>query len=195
MKTRKELEAEYPEIFAEINKEISDKTTQVESLNKTISEKDTQIATLNETVTNKDNEIKSLNDKVTELNSKVETFEKAAKDAEEKATKEAKENAISQILQKDTEYAKVASLVKKFEVCQNAAEVQTVYEANRELLNEMKKSFNVQPPETKVEEKKEDPKPKMTEAQRKEFIRINEERLGVNLKAYSEEDFLKRYSK
>jgi hypothetical protein len=201
MKTREQLKAEFPEIFAEIDKEFAEvnskltaANTTVESLNKTISEKDTLIQTATESVTAKDAEIKSLNEKIVELNGKVENWEKTAKESEEKATKEAKENAIAQILQKDPEFAKVAVLVKKFEVCQNAEEVTKVYEANRELMNEMKKSLNIQPPVTKVEDKKDEkPTDKLTESQRKEFARQNSERLIASLLPYSEVEFLMSY--
>lgn len=202
MKTREQLKAEFPEIFAEIEKEFNEvnaklttANTTIETLTKSVSDKDVEIKTLTDSVTAKDAEIKTLNDKVTELTTKVEGWEKTAKEAEEKATKEAKENAISQILQKDTEFAKVSALVKKFEVCQNAEEVTKVYEANRELMNEMKKTLQIQPPETKVEAKDEKPADKLNEAQRKEFDRLNSERRIANLKPYNEDEFIKRFSK
>lgn len=209
MKTIEELRKEFPEAFeafdkanAEEKKAMTDKIeallAQINATNENFGKLVDLIKTVKpesfvtipeaEVVAKKDEEIKTLNTKITslenttiEMKTKIETVE-----AEKiKAEKEAK---IESLRATETDFFGVPELVKLFDSCVSAEEVQKVFECQKALFVAARKSVT---PEIKNPKTNVDTQTELNDNQKRDFEMKNSERRACGLSALTVESYLK----
>ena len=209
MKTIEELRKEHPEAFEAFDKAIAEEkkslTDQIESLKaevaKTIENFNKvvdAIKTVNpsafttipesEVITTKDEAIKSLESKISEVEKINSEMKTKIETVESEKIKIEKDKEIETLKAKDVEYFKVPSLVAKFETCSNAEEVRKVYESNKALLDEYRKSLDleIKTPKTNVDKSE-----GLTDNQKRDMEVKNFERKLNGLSQWSTEEYLK----
>lgn len=133
-----------------------------------------------------ESELKKVVEEKTELVKKIETLEATQ-------IKLAKDNEIAKIKGEDAAYFAHEILVKKFENCATAEEVRKVYEANKELLDSLKKAAGTPAP---AKTQTPDPsKGNLTDAQKIDFNFKNSQRLSTGLPKYTEAEYIAKFVK
>lgn len=218
MKTLEELRKEHPQAFVAFDKQIADEQasykTMIDTLKAeaaahinnitklvdvvktikpelftTIPESEV-IAKSNEKIMKMQNDHNESLQKISDLKTQLETVEG-------EKTKIAKEKQIETLKSEDPEFFTIPSAVSKFETCVSAEEVKQVYESNKAILDDYKKtasaSTSTSPKAPKTKDVKNESQSELNEAQTKHMKSINIERRACGLSAHTTESYLKEY--
>lgn len=210
-KTFEELKAEYPEIFKVLEDKHVDAITKlntlVESLKASNDKYLGQLKSLVESVkivspdaftvlpesqviADKDAELKRAIEENATLKITIEEAKKNLKVIEDEKAKVEKEKFIESLKVKDPAYFGYTSLVKMFENCATIPEVEKVYNAHKELVENMKNENSNAPSTPKTQTPEIKPSTDLTEAQAKDMQFINDQRLVSGLTPYTKEQYL-----
>ena len=205
MKTFEELKKAYPDIISSFEEEVKKEKAKLEESVETLESKMTESekklskivdslkeafkdkfvvieesAQVKEKVTlieNKDKELSTLKEEVESLKKEQSKFKLEAEKLE-------KEKAIADLKAKDPDYFTVETLVKHFENCKTAEEVQKVYENGKALWEAIKKESTPANPKTKTPDKQ------VAEEVKARFESKNGERVNCGLNPFTMEQFV-----